>query len=136
MARIRTDFWQDEELARLEPLDADSISEADSKRLAGWGIDGSAVVPHYARDRWVYFAQGSDLGPIKIGHTRRVRWRALELQIGYPFGELLFVGLMLGPPATEREMHRRFSHLHIRDEWFRPGHELVEFVRTLSRGGW
>lgn len=136
MGRIREDFWQAEDVAQLEPLSGELIWRADGKRLAGWGADGGALLPYSSRDRWIYFAQGSDLGPIKIGHTRRVRWRALELQTSYPFGELAFVGLMLGPPSTEGEMHRRFAGLHIRDEWFRPGAELVTFIRSLPKGGW
>ena len=31
-------------------------------------------------------------------------------------------------------MHKRFAHLRVRDEWFRPDAELLEYIRTEAQG--
>jgi hypothetical protein len=83
-------------------------------------------------DAWIYFLQGDDGGPIKIGFSYRdPRSRRDAVQTGYPFGELRIVGLMRGPMQTERLLHRRFSSAAMRGEWFHPTPPVLEFVRSL-----
>lgn len=76
---------------------------------------------------WTYFFQGIDGGPIKIGFTNGVdpTGRLAELQVGAPF-ELVIVGAIRGD--QERELHREFSHLRLRGEWFTPGDDLIKFI--------
>jgi hypothetical protein len=81
---------------------------------------------------WIYFMQGDDGGPIKIGRTRNLRYRLSELCGGYPFGELGYAGILRGPAGLERELHSRFANLRIRFEWFRPETPLVDFVLSLA----
>jgi hypothetical protein len=78
----------------------------------------------------VYFFQVGTEGPVKIGRTNRSPLsRLADLQVSMPF-DLRVVALQIGVPVhRETELHRRFAHLNIRGEWFRPGHELMEFIR-------
>lgn len=132
MARIRSikpEWWADDELPFIPRSD---IETAASRLLGGWGYHGSKHWPSYARERWVYFVRGDDSGPIKIGHTRCLLWRASELQVAYPFGMLDYVGVFLGVAADEGALHRKFAAAHIRAEWFAPSVELVAFIRSLG----
>jgi hypothetical protein len=90
-------------------------------------------VPEHARACWVYFIQGDDGGPVKIGRARDLFARLPKVQIGYPFGTLRYVGLLRGVGTTEWSLHQRFAHLRLRGEWFRPEPELLDFIRSLPR---
>lgn len=83
------------------------------------------------REDWIYFIQGDDGGPIKIGFTCQLAARVTDLQCGYPFGRLRFVGLVLGVAQDERGVHGLFAHLRLRGEWFRPGADLLEHILKL-----
>jgi hypothetical protein len=38
-----------------------------------------------------------------------------------------------GTVALEKELHRRFSHLRLTGEWFRPGEDLLRFITFLKQ---
>lgn len=102
--------------------------------LPVWGHqrDGS-FVQERDREHWIYFVQGDDGGPVKIGRTRSdPRYRLSAIQNGYPFGQLRFVGLIRGHRSTERELHHRFREARMMGEWFRATPELLAFIRALS----
>jgi hypothetical protein len=77
----------------------------------------------------VYFIQVGADGPVKIGKTSKdPRERLCDLQIGMPF-DLRIRAVMLDETlGVEDELHGRFSHLHIRGEWYRPAEELIGFI--------
>lgn len=82
--------------------------------------------------QWIYFVQGDDGGPVKIGRTgNRPQQRVEMLQSGYPFGRLRVVGLILGVHATEKELHARFSASRMRGEWFSLTPDLLQFLTKL-----
>jgi hypothetical protein len=74
-----------------------------------------------------YFVQRIDGGPIKIGITTDIRHRLSSLQGAVPT-TLVCIALVRGD--REDELHARFHHLRICGEWFEPGPELLEFIRT------
>jgi hypothetical protein len=78
----------------------------------------------------VYFIQVGIDGPIKIGKTKgTVQERLSALQTASPY-ELRIVGIVeRARDSLERELHERFSHLRMRGEWFRPGLELITYIR-------
>lgn len=127
---IRDDFWA---TPPLEPLPPELVKKEFGRNLHGWGWHGTEVIDTLKRQHWIYFLQGDDGGPIKIGRTCKLRWRCSEWNAGYPFGTLHYVGLILGVGQVERDLHRRFKHLNIKFEWFRPAQELLDFVRSLPR---
>lgn len=109
-------------------------------RLDGWiGARGDfgdrGTTPRAQREWWIYFVQGSDGGPVKIGRTLNIRNRVCELQVGYPFGELRCVGAARGLIRDEKRLHHHFSHLRMRGEWFRPDDDLLDYVRLVARRG-
>lgn len=78
----------------------------------------------------VYFIQAQS-GPIKIGHTTKTpAARMRELQIG-SHEDLKILATQLGTVLDERNLHRRFVHLLIRREWFKPAPELLSYITTL-----
>lgn len=84
------------------------------------------------RECWVYFIQGDDGGPIKIGRTENwPGFRVADLQCGYPFGWLRCVGVLRGPIGLEKQLHRRFHKHRMRGEWFSASPDLIAFITAL-----
>ena len=82
----------------------------------------------------IYFMQLGEGGPIKIGFASTdmgVYTRRSDLQIAVP-EEIKILGIADGSKATEAELHRKFGHLRIRGELFRPEAELMDHARGLS----
>lgn len=107
------------------------------RELGCFQFNGSSRPPMFQHERvterWIYFAQGDDGGPVKIGVTLNdPRVRIDKLQTGYPFGRLRLVGLLRGSTLTEHLIHGRFKRLRMCGEWFAPSPELLEFVRLLD----
>jgi len=76
----------------------------------------------------VYFAQrkrGRN-GRIKIGHSRIVfdRLQILRSKL---------IGAISGGREVEKKIHARFTHLRVDGEWFLPGEDLLEFIRTKAQ---
>lgn len=74
----------------------------------------------------VYFAQRRRNGLIKIGWSRSVtgRLRAMKAKI---------LGAVSGDRSTEKGLHKRFDHLRVRGEWFKPGDDLLTFIRSRAQ---
>lgn len=78
-------------------------------------------------DCYVYFIQAGT-GYIKIGSTTDVKRRMCSLQTANA-EQLNLLGVMKGSTAKEKSIHDRFKHLRVRGEWFRPGDDLLAFIR-------
>lgn len=79
----------------------------------------------------IYFIQQGPHGPIKIGHTTNAIRRLRNLQIGNP-DPLHIVATTHGDPSLESKLHIRFQSLRIMGEWFKPGTELLEYIKGLA----
>jgi hypothetical protein len=87
-------------------------------------------------EHWIYFIQGDDGGPVKIGRSRLPpEERVAELQIGYPFGALRVVALTRGPGSLETALHRHFAASRMRGEWFRLSADLIGLIATIKALG-
>lgn len=75
----------------------------------------------------VYFVQGEHGGPIKIGSADHAESRVRTLQVGSPV-PLVLLGTMPGGERKERELHKRFAHLRMHSEWFRPDADLLAVI--------
>lgn len=75
----------------------------------------------------VYFAQRRQHGLIKIGYSRNVANRLQQMGAK-------MLGVVPGDRVTEKELHKRFDHLRARGEWFRPGDDLLTYIRTEAQG--
>jgi hypothetical protein len=77
---------------------------------------------------WTYFIHGADA--IKIGKSLNPRGRMAELQVGSGCE----LKLLLAVPydrLPEASAHRKFKHLRLHGEWFRPEQDLLDFITAL-----
>lgn len=81
----------------------------------------------------VYFVQAGLAGrPVKIGYAREMCRRIGQLQLGSP--EPLEVLLAVeGGRELEGELHKRFAHLRIHQEWFRADRGLMSCILEMSQ---
>lgn len=74
----------------------------------------------------VYFLQAPD-GKVKIGTTIRLSQRLKQLAKEHGC-ELRVLAVVDGRYNVEKDLHRRFAHLRIVNEWFEPGDDLLGFI--------
>ena len=80
------------------------------------------------KETYVYFVLAESLHAVKIGFTYDVQARLRELQVGLPV-KLRLLGTIPGTFQTEKDLHRKYSSLWLRGEWFRLEGELAGFIR-------
>ena len=89
--------------------------------------------PYVTKGKWdslVYFIQGEEGGPIKIGFTTSLKERLSALQAASP----LIIKTISCFPASledERELHKVFNYCHSHFEWFSPDVLLQVFSRSF-----
>jgi hypothetical protein len=77
----------------------------------------------------VYFIQGIDGGPIKIGHTVGSAEKRLGgIQSGSPIKLCLLGSIFRVGPQYESDLHSKFQHLRLHGEWFEPASDLLSFI--------
>jgi hypothetical protein len=79
---------------------------------------------------WIYFIGNRTDGTVKIGISNNPEKRFKTLQTGNA-DDLTILALIPGNEQTERALHRRFDHLHVRGEWFQWRGDLAAFIETL-----
>lgn len=106
-----------------------------SASLAKHGISAeTSEAPRSLRSvpsRWVYFIQGEDGGPIKIGVANNPTKRLAELQRTSPV-RLEIIAKVPGDESDEKRLHMRFNDLRLHGEWFEPAESLMEFLSELG----
>ncbi len=75
----------------------------------------------------IYFIQTVEGGPIKIGVTTQLQARLSALATAHS-KDLRVLGVLDGERSVEKELHERFSHLRVKNEWFEPGEDLCQFI--------
>jgi hypothetical protein len=76
-------------------------------------------------ERVVYFIYNNQ--HIKIGCSKNPHKRMKQLQTSSP-QRLILLGYVHGDKKLERELHDKFSHLHVNLEWFNVNSELVRYI--------
>lgn len=80
----------------------------------------------------IYFIQGEQGGPIKIGYTSGdARGRLGELQTGSPI-LLRLLSTVEGGRLEEARLHHRFGAVRLHGEWFRPVPALIELAGGVT----
>ena len=79
---------------------------------------------------WIYFIEAAELKLVKIGWSRRPERRLAQLMEQSPV-ELKILTARRGPSLDERNLHRRFSALRHRGEWFRHEGDLAVLIFEL-----
>lgn len=82
----------------------------------------------------IYFIQGANGGPIKIGRAKNALRRLFVLQTGSPVRLLLLV-CAPGGAAEELALHNHFSAARILNEWFEPTLAILEMIEIVRRTG-
>lgn len=72
-------------------------------------------------------------GPIKIGCSRMVDERLVQLAAWSPF-PLEIIYSEAGEHELERNLHRCFADYHSHLEWFHPGERLIRALELLVAG--
>jgi DNA-binding Xre family transcriptional regulator len=75
----------------------------------------------------VYFIRAKRFELIKIGHAKDVLKRAGFVRCEVR-SNLVILATMDGGRETEMACHRKFAHLRVRGEWFRPAAELLDYI--------
>jgi hypothetical protein len=83
-----------------------------------------------AREATVYYVQRAKDGLIKIGFSSVPRERLVTLRREH--GPLELLATHKGGRDAERIQHRRFDHLRVTGEWFRPEPELLAHIERIN----
>jgi len=81
------------------------------------------------RQKYIYFIQAGNGGPIKIGTAYDVQQRRDTLQTGNP-NELRILCAFPGSEAGERKFHKHFEEERLSGEWFKPTGRVMQVVRS------
>lgn len=100
--------------------------EAKAPRPARQGKPAPIEVPVPA-GHCVYFIQGVDGGPIKIGTSTDVESRLRTLQCASPV-KLRVVGVVSGGVGLESQLHRRLALHRLHGEWFAAAPEVIAAI--------
>lgn len=79
----------------------------------------------------IYFIQNKETKNIKIGYSVNTLNR---LSSGQSFSaeDLILLVEIEGVTKDEKALHKRFSHLRIKREWFKPGQDLLEYIDEIN----
>lgn len=80
---------------------------------------------------FIYFIQGENGGPIKIGYTKDIEQRLKELQTGYPDILKLLIAFP-GNHEYEKALHRQLKLYRLNGEWFKPDPAVFRKINELS----
>ena len=121
LRRLRSDM----QALRLEVVPADPIVQARAgKMLEKYDARPAGV-------KRVYFIQQGEDGPIKIGFTVDLRKRLVALRTSTPHPLRLLLEVP-GGEDVERDWHKRFAHVRLNGEWFRPDDELLQAIAYVK----
>lgn len=75
----------------------------------------------------IYFVECADR--VKIGFSERPKLRFVKIAADCPF-HCTLLGVMPGDVEVEAGLHRKFSSLRVRGEWFLHKGELASFIKA------
>lgn len=81
---------------------------------------------------FIYFIQGVNGGPIKIGYSTNIETRLRELQTGYPDVLRLLLAFR-GNMKHEKALHRQLNTYRLNGEWFSPAPFVLEKIEKLRK---
>ena len=80
---------------------------------------------------FIYFIQGVEGGPVKIGISTSVKSRMKQIQAFSPV-KLHLIACVRGTYQDEVVFHRRFKECRLHGEWFEPVDELINLTKELG----
>lgn len=94
-----------------------------------WSKDPEGFARKIPRGRIYFITQGL---AVKIGFSEDPAIRLMNLQSA-TYLELVLATTVPGTIEDERELHRRFAHLKIRNEWFRIDDEIRALIEASTQ---
>jgi len=82
------------------------------------------------RETVIYFIEAAEHG-IKIGYTYDIEKRFILIQSFCPI-KLKLLCVIKGDPYKEKEIHRKFSHLRMHNEWFKYDNEILNYISKIT----
>jgi len=82
-------------------------------------------------NKWIYFIQGQATGLIKIGQSAAPGARLDQMQTGSP-DRLVILGVLKYSRNLEGELHSKFADSRSHGEWYKPGPELLSFIKEFT----
>ncbi len=122
---------------RAKEHEADKAKEVFGRYLKTCGAPADPIpfrrftVKTSARPMVYFVSCGIADFPIKIGYATNVEARLRSIQVSLPF-EVKLLGALPGDREKERSLHVAFSHLRMRNEWFRRDPELMKYIEGLE----
>lgn len=80
----------------------------------------------------VYFIQGVDGGPIKIGRTRNLKERLRSIQMSSPVRLRVLAAYRNPDEDAETKLHQRFRVHRLHGEWFEDCPKIRKFIRRTG----
>lgn len=84
---------------------------------------------------YIYFAQGVDGGPIKIGYTAQQPIKRLKALQTAHHTELRLTRFVEGTREMESNLHKLFASHRIRGEWFEAVPPLADLANAIPEPG-
>jgi hypothetical protein len=125
--RFQTRWWEGNSRRAKSFHSREDTEDWLRSRARSIGGKASAIPRSRYANNVVYFVQGVDGGPIKIGHARNVADRLRAMQLGSPV-QLGTLATMDGGTELETVLHERFAHLRTHGEWFKPVPALLRWI--------
>lgn len=79
----------------------------------------------------IYFVQGVDGGPVKIGLSDFPEMRLNALQMASPI-KLVIRASIMAERSLERDYHARFAAHRLHGEWFSPHPDILAEIEALN----
>jgi hypothetical protein len=93
------------------------------------GVQRAAQLLENCPGSIVYFVQGANGGPIKIGTTTHLAGRLANLQALNAQKLCVLATVPCGGHKLERELHDKFKDDRLHGEWFEPSEHLATWIR-------
>lgn len=88
---------------------------------------------HQAGSSRVYFLHAPAVGMVKIGRSRNIEQRMIDLRCASPV-PLKLIMTVDGGLTTERMMHERFKPYRKHGEWFKASRTLMRWIDSFRLG--
>lgn len=126
------DYWKKRNEQEKVKNIADELKKQQTAENRKAGIEKAKITRYKNKyPGFVYFVQGEFGGGIKIGFSKTPESRLKQLQTSYP-DTLKILVLVPGNNKDEKTYHKKFEHIKLNGEWFKPDKELLDEIENLK----
>lgn len=96
-----------------------------------WNIIEKRIHPEITQG-YIYFLQHGEDGAIKIGFAKDIEKRIKQIQEISPV-PLRLLAKIKGTMMKEAALHNRFKRYRLKNEWFTPASNLIEYIEKVNQ---